>query len=138
MEAKGVGMIQITVGATGGLPASVGLSTGGQAASGTRQTRPRPSLRSGRATLRNSSCPEVPFDGTIPGQGPERKAHGEVGMKETILDTVGRTPLVRLRRLTEGLQAGFYVKLESLNPGGSVKDRVGLAMITEAERRGWL
>src|SRR5581483_11334317 len=59
-------------------------------------------------------------------------------MKETILDTVGRTPLVRLRRLTEGLQASFYVKLESLNPGGSVKDRVGIAMITEAERRGWL
>ncbi len=59
-------------------------------------------------------------------------------MKETILDTVGRTPLVRLRRLTEGLQATFYVKLESLNPGGSVKDRVGIAMIAEAERRGWL
>lgn len=59
-------------------------------------------------------------------------------MKETILDAVGRTPLVRLRRLTEGLLAPFYVKLESLNPGGSVKDRVGIAMITEAERRGWL
>jgi cystathionine beta-synthase len=59
-------------------------------------------------------------------------------MQETILQSVGRTPLVRLRRLSEGLQAPIYVKLESLNPGGSVKDRVGLAMITEAERRGWL
>jgi cystathionine beta-synthase len=59
-------------------------------------------------------------------------------MQETILQSVGRTPLVRLRRLSEGLQAQVYVKVESLNPGGSVKDRVGLAMIAEAERRGWL
>ncbi|HLN31940.1 MAG TPA: cystathionine beta-synthase [Gemmataceae bacterium] len=59
-------------------------------------------------------------------------------MQETILQSVGRTPLVQLRRLSEGLQARVYVKLESLNPGGSVKDRVGLAMIAEAERRGWL
>jgi cystathionine beta-synthase len=59
-------------------------------------------------------------------------------MQETILQSVGRTPLVRLRRLSEGLKANVYVKLESLNPGGSVKDRVGLAMVAEAERRGWL
>src|SRR5205807_1846971 len=59
-------------------------------------------------------------------------------MQETILQSIGRTPLVRLRRLTEGLQASLYVKVESLNPGGSVKDRVGVAMIAEAERRGWL
>jgi cystathionine beta-synthase len=59
-------------------------------------------------------------------------------MQETILQAVGRTPLVRLRRLTEGLKASVYAKLESLNPGGSVKDRVALAMINEAERRHWL
>src|SRR5436190_16885964 len=59
-------------------------------------------------------------------------------MQETILQSVGETPLVQLRRLTEGLTARVYVKLESLNPGGSVKDRVGIAMIAEAERRGWL
>jgi cystathionine beta-synthase len=59
-------------------------------------------------------------------------------MQETILQSIGRTPLVRLRRLSEGLKANVYVKLESLNPGGSVKDRVGMAMIAEAERRGWL
>jgi len=59
-------------------------------------------------------------------------------MQETILQSVGRTPLVRLRRMSEGLQASVYVKVESMNPGGSVKDRVGVAMITEAERRGWL
>lgn len=59
-------------------------------------------------------------------------------MQETILQSVGKTPLVKLRRLTEGLQAAVYVKVESLNPGGSVKDRVAVAMVAEAERRGWL
>src|SRR5690348_16925890 len=59
-------------------------------------------------------------------------------MQETILQSVGRTPLVQLRRVTEGLQARVYAKVESLNPGGSVKDRVGVAMIAEAERHGWL
>lgn len=59
-------------------------------------------------------------------------------MQETILQSIGRTPLVRLRRVTEGLQASVYAKVEALNPGGSVKDRVGVAMISEAERRGWL
>jgi len=59
-------------------------------------------------------------------------------MQETILQSVGRTPLVQLRRLPEGLTIRVYVKVEALNPGGSVKDRVGVAMIAEAERRGWL
>jgi len=59
-------------------------------------------------------------------------------MHECILQSIGRTPLVRLRRLSEGLTVPIYVKVEAMNPGGSVKDRVGLAMITEAERRGWL
>src|SRR5947209_13268376 len=59
-------------------------------------------------------------------------------MQETILQSVGRTPLVELRRLSEGLLCRIYVKVESSNPGGSLKDRVGLAMIAEAERRGWL
>ncbi len=59
-------------------------------------------------------------------------------MQDTILQSIGRTPLIRLRRVTEGLTASVYVKAEFLNPGGSVKDRVGLAMINEAERRGWL
>src|SRR5205807_9525800 len=59
-------------------------------------------------------------------------------MQETILQSIGKTPLVRLRRVTEGLKAAVYAKVEALNPAGSVKDRVGLAMIAEAERRGWL
>src|SRR5438552_601111 len=59
-------------------------------------------------------------------------------MQESILQSIGRTPLVQLHRMAEGVQAKVYVKVEAMNPGGSVKDRVGLAMITEAERRGWL
>jgi cystathionine beta-synthase len=59
-------------------------------------------------------------------------------MQENVLQCIGKTPLVRLTRLPEGLQAKVYVKLESMNPGGSIKDRVGLAMINEAERRGLL
>src|SRR5712692_6149041 len=59
-------------------------------------------------------------------------------MQDTILQSVGNAPLNRQRRLSEELQASVYVKVESLNPGGSVKDRVGLSMIAEAERRGWL
>ncbi len=49
---------------------------------------------------------------------------------------IGRTPLVRLNRITEGAGATVLAKLESMNPLGSVKDRIGVAMIDEAERRG--
>ncbi len=59
-------------------------------------------------------------------------------MHDSILQSIGWTPLVRLRRLAKDVPATVYVKVESLNPGGSVKDRVGLAMIAEAEQRGWL
>ncbi|HJZ59748.1 MAG TPA: cystathionine beta-synthase [Gemmataceae bacterium] len=59
-------------------------------------------------------------------------------MLDTILDAVGHTPLVLLNRLTEGLQAKVAVKVEMMNPGGSVKDRVALAMIAEAEQHGLL
>jgi cystathionine beta-synthase len=59
-------------------------------------------------------------------------------MQDNILQSVGHTPLVRLRRLTEGLTAAVYLKVDALNPGGSVKDRVAVAMIAEAERRGQL
>src|SRR5580692_1242195 len=59
-------------------------------------------------------------------------------MLETILDAIGRTPLVLLNRLTEGLQAKVAIKVEMTNPGGSVKDRVAQAMIAEAEVKGLL
>ncbi|WP_440948808.1 cysteine synthase A [Methanosarcina sp. T3] len=50
--------------------------------------------------------------------------------------TIGNTPLVRLNRITKDLHADVLVKLESFNPMGSVKDRIGLAMLEEAERAG--
>jgi len=53
-----------------------------------------------------------------------------------VLETVGNTPLVKLNRLTEGIQATVIGKLESRNPGGSVKDRICLSMIAEAEKQG--
>jgi cystathionine beta-synthase len=57
---------------------------------------------------------------------------------ESILDLVGNTPLVRLHKVTEGLRPVILAKLEQLNPGGSVKDRIGLAMLEDAEQRGLL
>ncbi len=55
-----------------------------------------------------------------------------------IVETVGRTPLVRLNRVTEGLEATIAVKCEFFNPLGSVKDRIGMAMIEDAEKSGQL
>lgn len=57
---------------------------------------------------------------------------------DTIADTFGNTPLVRLSRLAGGLDATVLVKMESFNPAGSVKDRIGVAMIEAAERDGRL
>lgn len=53
-----------------------------------------------------------------------------------ISDTIGRTPLVRLNRIAEGTRAEIYAKLEFFNPLGSVKDRIGAAMIEAAEKAG--
>lgn len=55
---------------------------------------------------------------------------------DNIIDLVGRTPMVRLNRLAEGIDGQVIVKLESQNPGGSVKDRLGFAMIDAAEKNG--
>ena len=57
---------------------------------------------------------------------------------ENILGLIGRTPLVRLNKLTKGIRATVLAKMESLNPGGSVKDRIGVSMIDAAERDGRL
>ncbi len=55
---------------------------------------------------------------------------------DNILGAIGRTPLVRLNRVGAGLPAEFYAKVEYLNPGGSVKDRIALRMLEEAEKAG--
>jgi cysteine synthase A len=60
-------------------------------------------------------------------------------MKEiftNVLETIGKTPLIRLNRLTADLKCTVVAKLEARNPGGSVKDRICLSMITEAEKQG--
>jgi cysteine synthase len=53
-----------------------------------------------------------------------------------VLETIGETPLIKLNRLTQGTIATVLAKLESRNPGGSVKDRICLSMIVEAEKQG--
>ncbi len=57
---------------------------------------------------------------------------------DSILEAVGHTPLIRLRRVAAGVRPTILAKVETLNPGGSVKDRIGLRMIEDAERRGLL
>src|SRR5919205_3981720 len=61
-----------------------------------------------------------------------------VEISASILDLVGNTPLVRLNRVTEGIAATVLAKVEYFNPGGSVKDRIALKMVEEAERSGAL
>jgi cysteine synthase len=58
------------------------------------------------------------------------------GIANDITETIGNTPLVRLNKLTEGLDAEVLVKIESFNPVSSVKDRIGVALIEEGEKQG--
>ncbi|HEX5166551.1 MAG TPA: pyridoxal-phosphate dependent enzyme, partial [Thermomicrobiales bacterium] len=60
------------------------------------------------------------------------------GIYADVVEAIGRTPLVRLDRVNRGNPATLVAKLEMLNPGGSVKDRIGIRMIEEAERKGWI
>ena len=53
-----------------------------------------------------------------------------------ILETIGNTPLVKLNRLTIGVKAQVYAKVETTNPGNSVKDRMAVKMIEDAEKAG--
>ena len=62
----------------------------------------------------------------------------QADIKDSILDTVGETPLVRLSRIGAHVQPQIVAKLESFNPGGSIKDRVALKLIEAAERDGRL
>ncbi|HET9239957.1 MAG TPA: pyridoxal-phosphate dependent enzyme, partial [Oligoflexus sp.] len=55
---------------------------------------------------------------------------------ETILDAIGNTPLVKLHRVGSNLACNLYAKCEFMNPGGSVKDRIGYRMVMDAEKQG--
>jgi len=57
---------------------------------------------------------------------------------DDVLQTIGWTPVIRLNRVTDGARTPVYLKAESFNPGGSVKDRIGVALIEAAEREGQL
>src|ERR687884_1689843 len=57
---------------------------------------------------------------------------------DSILDTIGNTPIVRLPTLNRGLKPSLLAKLEMFNPGNSVKDRIGIRMIRDAEEKGLL
>jgi len=57
-------------------------------------------------------------------------------VSSSVLELIGNTPLLKLNNITEGLKGNIYAKLESYNPGGSIKDRVALYVIEDAERRG--
>jgi cystathionine beta-synthase len=58
--------------------------------------------------------------------------------KNSIIEQIGNTPLIKLNRINKGLKPQIFAKLESANPGGSVKDRIGFSMIEDAERKGTL
>lgn len=58
--------------------------------------------------------------------------------KNNILEQIGNTPLIKINKINKGLKPQIFAKLESANPGGSVKDRIGYNMIVDAEKRGEL
>jgi cystathionine beta-synthase len=66
------------------------------------------------------------------------EAVNAIEIKDTILEAIGNTPLVRLHKVARGVRPDLLAKVEFLNPGGSVKDRIGLGMIEAAEREGRL
>jgi cysteine synthase A len=59
-----------------------------------------------------------------------------ISIQNSILDSIGKTPLVQLKKITKNYHSTIVAKLESLNPGGSVKDRICLSMINQAEKNG--
>ncbi len=66
------------------------------------------------------------------------KSSDSARVYDDILETIGKTPLVRLKRVTRDLACSLYAKVEFFNPGGSVKDRIAVNIIAEAESSGRL
>ena len=97
-----------------------------------------------RSPRRSSSVLTLPAEARAPrpavaSQAMTSPSHGQwPGVADSLVDLVGHTPLVRLRRFSAGVPPTLLAKVEYLNPGGSVKDRIGLAMVTAAEEAGLL
>ncbi|MFY0481330.1 PLP-dependent cysteine synthase family protein [Flavobacterium sp. PLA-1-15] len=62
----------------------------------------------------------------------------EIKAYNNVLELIGNTPLIKIKKVTEGLEGNFYAKVEAFNPGHSTKDRIALYIIEEAEKRGIL
>lgn len=62
----------------------------------------------------------------------------EIKAYDNVLELIGNTPLIKINKVTEGLEGNFYAKVEAFNPGHSTKDRIALYIIEEAEKRGIL
>src|ERR1700733_3773505 len=62
----------------------------------------------------------------------------KLGYNEDVLGIIGNTPLVKLKKVAMNLKPTILCKLEFLNPGGSIKDRIGIAMILDAQKNGKL
>src|SRR5579884_2613327 len=77
----------------------------------------------------------IPSEGA---SGATRRSEERSPAKQGIDSAIGRTPVVRLTRVVEPEMADVFVKLEGMNPGGSIKDRTALGMILDAEARGVL
>jgi cystathionine beta-synthase len=106
-----------------------------------RTTKARASARGARHAARGGagSSAELPSPESRAAQGqvPSAEARNRRPY-DSILDTVGWTPLIRLNKVARGVRTPVYGKAEFFNPGGSVKDRIGLPIIERAEREGRL
>jgi cystathionine beta-synthase len=68
--------------------------------------------------------------------GETKQMKSSLKVTESILDLIGNTPMLKLNKLTKGLESTILAKLEFLNPGGSIKDRIGISMMEAAEQQG--
>src|SRR4051812_30121452 len=100
------------------------------------RSAPRPALAATPAASATPTAPATPAASATPTAPATPAARGCI--YGSILETVGATPMVRIPRIAaeEGLVADIALKLEFFNPLGSVKDRIGLAMVARAESEG--
>ncbi|MDQ3541153.1 MAG: cystathionine beta-synthase [Chloroflexota bacterium] len=95
-------------------------------------------IRAGLASAAEEARRRLDGDAAKDGQEASLASDRQRRVFENVIEALGDTPLVRLNSVTKDIRTPIYAKMEMLNPGGSVKDRIGIRMIEEAERRGWL